>query len=249
MAPLNRCLTAVLCLPLFVACAATHQGQGASSDPKASESAPEGREKGEPKSEEERAFELQKKTQAKELAALELEVTRRKAESELGAAAHAVAQAEFEAQAAESALSFFRDSEAPRQVATKQLTVDGAVQRLAQQREELQQMIEDYADYGDDEAAAKTRDIVLSRERVQIEFAERRLELARQELAALEGHELPRKAAELERKHARAVEALGEARAAAERTELSTKVQLLRAEQKVHEAEHDLEEAREEADA
>ncbi|MCB9915400.1 MAG: hypothetical protein H6828_09660 [Planctomycetes bacterium] len=181
---------------------------------------------------------------ALQLAEIDLEVTRRKVAAEGTSAASDVAEAAFERENAAAALAHYRDLEAPKDVAEKQLGVDGAAQRLAEQRAELEQMIADYAEYDDDEKSAVTRDIVVGRERVQVEFAERRLELVTQELASLREFEVPRKVAELERKLVSKEEALEAAQRKAERGELEGRADTLRAEDKLRRARRELEELR-----
>lgn len=145
-----------------------------------------------------RERELAKKR--RDLAHAELELTiaegkaaeqRDGAEQELAKAIHALRQAERE-------LATFLTEARPQALAKGELQVESAAFRVEQRRQDLQQLVDDYAAQGEEYYAKRTGEIVIWRTRRELEMGERALEQQRAALALERDHELPKKQASLE---------------------------------------------------
>ncbi len=145
-----------------------------------------------------RERELAKKR--RDLAHAELELTiaegkaaeqRDGAEQELAKAIHALRQAERE-------LATFLAEARPQALAKGELQVESAAFRVEQRRQDLQQLVDDYAAQGEEYYAKRTGEIVIWRKRRELEMGERALEQQRAALALERDHELPKKQASLE---------------------------------------------------
>ena len=94
-------------------------------------------------------------------------------------------------------LQVFVDDERPRELERHRLDVDQSTYHAEHQKDELDELV---AMYEADEFAKSTKELVLKRGRRDLEMAERRLGIAKKELAHLEQFKLPQREKELRQK-------------------------------------------------
>jgi len=188
----------------------------------------------------EQDHERAQKERALELARGKLEVARAAAADEVAAAEASWHRAEHELKEAETALEHYRASEAPQALAEQELELERARFARDGKAVELAQMEADYERFGAEHYARMTKEIVVTRARKELEFAETRLKLAEVERASAAEHEIPAKERELEQARVDAQVALDRARAALERTRRSGELDVLEAEGALLDAEHEL---------
>jgi hypothetical protein len=170
---------------------------------------------------------------AAELARIGLELARLEAAGSEDGAASAVRAAELELEAASAALTAFASD---REVRTRgaAAAVERARVHLEEQRAELAEL---EAMYAVEEFAQTTKELVLVRGRNQLAAAEEALAIERMRLAQLEGLELPAEEAAHRLALMRAEADLRDARNELEVARVRARLDVLRAEQALHEAE------------
>ncbi len=178
-------------------------------------------------------------THSVEIARMELEVARLKADAAERDAESSVHTAEIEVDHARGGLEKSEADGAIKRTETE-LSLDRARFRLEEQVAELAEL---EAMYAEEEFAEKTKELVLTRGKRSVEVAKRSLAISEQRLDVLMNLELPasRKKAELALHKAEL--ALEKARSGKERSLLEARIALQKAEHKLREAEKKLAEA------
>lgn len=199
--------------------------------------------KGEPKAADpaQRERELAKKRRDLAHAELELSIAEGKvaeqrdgAEQELAKATHGLRQAERE-------LASFLTEARPQTLARGELEVERAVFRVEQRRQDLQQLVDDYAAQGEEFYAKRTGEIVIWRTRRELEMSERALEQQRAALALERDHDLPKKQASLEFALEQARSSLTQAEAKRQRARVEAHLTLEKARAKLADLREELE--------
>ena len=185
-----------------------------------------------PKSEADRAAEIT-------LAELELATAQVESQKEVGGAEQALQLAELRLKEARSALEEFTVRKRPLRVQEARLELDRAAGRAADAKAELAEL---EAMYAEDEFAATTKELVLTRGRRDLEHAERSLQIQQTKLTNLSEEELPREERKLQR------EAL-EKQGALETTQMALELARIKGQKAVRAAEHKLEKLRRETTA
>ncbi len=217
--PSRLLLTAALPALLFVSCAtdsATRADADAGPEAKAEREASE-------------AADLE---HAIHIAELDLEKARVETEGAVSAAATRLEVARLEAQEVElSAEAFAAEREVKLDEA--RLALDRSAGRAKDAELELAEL---EAMYADEEFAEKTKELVITRGRREMEFAQRALELAQRRLERLQNVELPEKARAIETKRIEAAAAVESAERAMRVAELSRALGLAKAEKALEDA-------------
>ena len=177
-----------------------------------------------------------------EVAGLELDLAESKGTAERTKREQALATAEAERAEAEADLQVFLTSELPTKIGKGELDLERARNRVIDSEAELAEL---EAMYAEEEFAASTKEIVLSRGRRNLTLARRGLELKEAEQVRLVDHELPKKERGLRRALENKANALAAARRSLERHQLEQRLALTKAERASVKAEQELEEARE----
>jgi len=221
----SRSLLAVPVLLAFSACAST-KGD------KATEAPSGGGKPAADKSEaaEEEADKLRKKERELDYAKMELEIAKLGSAADEREADTAVKDATTKLEVAKKDQDNFLNLDKPQQVASSQLSLDRAQQSMEESRQELAEL---EAMYKQEDFAELTKELVLSRGRKRLEFAQRGYEIAKKGQEELMGHDLPKKEKELAQAVEKAEKALSEAQAKKDRGALETKLKLTRAEHKI----------------
>jgi hypothetical protein len=185
-----------------------------------------------------------------EQAKLQLEITELEGSAAERTSGVAVSEAQRELDEAKLAAARFGEYERPSALAEAKLQLDQSAQSLRENEQELGQMEAMYAEEKNlDATGVQTRDLVLERHRKAVEFSQRRLELARERSADLEGRELPRKERELAQKLEKAQNALRKAEEESAKSALERKLALVKARQRIEELEREKAKARDKANA
>lgn len=163
----------------------------------------------------------------------DLELAELEAALSLESARVAVESAEAKLVAARERLERFEALEVEHLTEQTRMGVDRAEDRLIGEQQDLQGILDIYAE----EQEARSRDEIIRRHRMSVQFAERGLESARRAHALQVEHELPARMRELERAVAEAEQALVAARGRLAKQELSNKRDLERKRDAVEDAE------------
>ncbi|MCC7015133.1 MAG: hypothetical protein IT454_21410 [Planctomycetes bacterium] len=159
------------------------------------------------------------------LARIELEIAELEAKVDADEARTKIERAERELEEARLALGHFKSRKLPRELEDGRLDLDRSIQSKTEAEQELKEM---EATYAKDQFAKDTKELVLTRHRKRVEFANRAFAIAEAEFVDKQQVELPRTQRELERKLHDAELALEDARAAQRKQELQTKLELAR---------------------
>lgn len=205
------------------AAGAAKDGSGAGSDPS------------------KRERELAKKRRDLAHAELELEIAESKAaeqrdgaEQEFEKAAHSLGQAQRE-------LATFLAEVLPQALAKGELEVERAVFRVEQRRQDLQQLVDDYAAHGEEFYAKRTGEIVVWRTSRELELSDAALVQQRAALALERDHELPKKQRALEFALTQAQAGLAQAEAKRKRARTEAHLSLEKARAKLTDLQEELE--------
>ncbi|MFN0241911.1 MAG: hypothetical protein ACKVWV_03385 [Planctomycetota bacterium] len=182
-----------------------------------------------------------KRERALTYARLELKIARLEAEAADRESKDAVADAERELRDATLDRDRFQSFAKAFEEAQSQLEIDQSKQRHEENRQELDELL---AMYKQEELAALTKELVISRGKAQLELAARRLELALREDKEMRDHQHPKKLRELEQKVAEAEIGLREAKAKQAKQASEKELALLKAQHEVEDAERELAEAK-----
>lgn len=227
-------------LPAFV-CALTLFAPACSSMGSNGESASEhaAKDEGDEKKDEaqDKADELAKKRFELECSRLELEIKKLDAANSTRSSQHEVEEAERELRDAREKLETFQTFERAQKLDDSQLDLDQATQQRTQQQQELDELL---AMYKQEELASLTKELVVSRERKQLEFAKRRFDMQAKASQHLQGTEIPREERELTEGVQKAERKLAEAREKVEKQKLETKLEMLKAEHEISDAEKEI---------
>lgn len=177
-----------------------------------------------------KSFELAMANVDLELAKLSVGVSKSEASAGL-------ARAERQHAEAAKALEQFKAVEMPLRVQDGQLDVDEAKFGIEMKKIELEELL---AMYKNDTMAESTKEIVVKREKRELEFMQLRLAMQETRFATLTGFELPHELADKEDAVRQAEEALAKARVEAQKTELETKKSIDEAARKIRTLEREL---------
>lgn len=175
-----------------------------------------------------------------ELAKLELELARLGSEQELASAEQELAAVRVEAEKARLEREGFHALGRARGLDQARLDLDrsrGRAEDAAAELAELESM------YASEEFATKTKELVLTRSRRELEHARRALVLAESKLKETEGFELVGKERELEKENISAGKGLLEAEQALSKLRLEQKIAIAKAEQEIEELMRKIEKA------
>jgi len=222
----------LLCLPaLLVSTACQSAGT-----PRSENAAPAG--SGKAEDAEGAADKTLKKEREVEYARLELEISKLSVAADTREAEAAVLEATQKLEAAKKDRDDFKGRDKPNKLADNQLDIDRAAWRMEESRQELGEL---EGMYKKEDFAELTKELVLSRGKKNLEFAQRSLEIAKKDQEGLTSHELPKRETELDQAVQRAEKGLDEARSKKDRTAVEVKLKLLKAEHRVEEAQRELE--------
>jgi len=208
-------LPAALLLALC-SCAATGKGGTAASAPGGDATAKDG-------SKDEA---LQKKERELNYARLQLQITELDLQADERSQKNSLIDAERGVRKSEEELSDYLQTQ--RQIDSAERTL-GLDQQQEGVRESQQEYDELESMYKDEDFAKKTKELVLSRGKARLGFAQRGMELASSRHGFQEKVVMPRKERDLREAIEKARTGLEDARASAERKQLSNQLQLLRA--------------------
>jgi len=169
---------------------------------------------------------LQKKERELNYAKLQFQVTELELQADERAQKNSIADAERGVRKSEEELSDYLQSQMKIESAERALSLDQqqeGVRENQQEYDELESM------YKDEDFAKKTKELVLSRGKARLGFAQRGMELANTRREFHEKTVMPRKERDLRETLEKARMGLEEGRAMAERKKLSNQLQLLRA--------------------
>lgn len=173
-----------------------------------------------------KAEELRKKERELNYAKLQFRITELELAADERSQRNSLAEAERGVRRAEEDLADYLQSQKALEAAERALGND-------QQKEGLRETQQEYDElesmYKGEDFANKTKELVLSRGKARLEFAQRGMELSKSRQDYQEKSVLPRKDRDLHEALERARTSLEEARGAAERKKLSNELQLLRA--------------------
>lgn len=155
-----------------------------------------------------------------------------------------IARKRTERELASTKLADFEEHNAPQRIEEARLALRRAEDRVKEAQEELAQLEMMYAE---EDLADKTREIVLERGRRRLERARRELDLQRTALANLEGHDLPREAAELRAQATDKASELENLERAAETNLLDKRIAVMEAEAEVTRLREEMDDLDEEA--
>jgi len=208
-------------------------GSGCAGPSSASESAGEGKE--------DEAAEEQALARKLEVAKLELDLAKLEAEQEVAAAEQSLAAAKLEAEKARLERQAFAEIGRAQELDSAKLDVDRSRGRADDAAAELGEL---EAMYAEEEFATKTKELVITRSRRDLEHAKRSLDLAGRKLKETEGFELPAKEHQLEQARVEAEKGLLEAQQGLDKLRLEKKIAIAKAEQEVEELTRKAEKAR-----
>lgn len=227
-----RSLFLVLPLTLFPAACASTRGAG-TADAKAATAGDHDGEDGDEKGDS-KADKLQKKERALAYARLELKIARQGAEADERECKSAVEDAERELSNATLDRDHFVQVSKDLELAKSKLELDHGAQQIEESRQELGEL---ESMYKQEDLAALTKELVLTRGRKKLEMAQRNFELDQKEAAALRDFEQPKKLRDLEHGVTKAERELREAKAKQAKTATEKELSLLKAEHEVDELE------------
>jgi len=202
-------------------------------------SAPEGA--GEAGEDDEKAEEEQGLARKLEVAKLELDLAKLDAEQDLADAEQDMAAAKVGAEKARLERQAFAELGRTRELDEAKLSLDqsrGRAEDAAAELAELEAM------YAEEEFATKTKELVITRSRRDLEHAQRSLDLAGRKLKETEGFELPGKEQELEKDRLAAEKAVLEAQQGLDKVRLEKKIAIAKAEQELEELSRKAEKAK-----
>jgi len=142
--------------------------------------------------------------------------------------------AELDLQKQKKELELHQKETAPREMEEHRISLDYQIHRAEESKEELAEL---ESMYKDDEFASKTKELVIKRGRRQAEMADRNLAVSRREFAVFEGHTMPERERDLQKKVRDAELALEKARMEKQKTMMEMDVQKRQAEDKVKDLE------------
>jgi hypothetical protein len=186
---------------------------------------------------EEEGSELQELSAKYELARLELELARLEAQQAVTGAERKLVEARIGQEKAGLEREAFDALGRARELDESRLGIDQARGRAEDAAAELAEL---EAMYAAEEFATKTKELVLTRGRRQLELAKRALDLAERQDKELSGFELPAKERELELARVGAEKELKEAEEGLTKVRLEQKIAIAKAEQEVAELERKL---------
>lgn len=187
------------------------------------------------------AADLVKKRREFEHAELELVIAESKAAEQEESAVLEVRKAERAVAEAQRDLDVFLGQEMPQATAKSELDLERQLFRVEQQRQELQQLTDDYTAQGEEFYAKRTGQIVIWRTRRELEMAEKAIEQRQATMALEQEHELPKKRRALEFALEKAQADLTQAKAKQERARIEARLMREKAKAKVEEARTELE--------
>lgn len=234
IAPLTWLCSLSLCaVPLVGAGCAT---AGAAGDAPSAETKAGGDEKGAKDADdaEEQAEELAKKKFDLECLRLDLEIKKLSLASDERSSERAIADAERELRDAREKLQAFTSHERPHKLDDGRLDLDQTEQRRKEEQAELDEL---KAMYDQEDLASLTKELVMDRGRKSLEFAQRRLDLQARSYDHLKTVEVPREQRELEEAVQKAERDLAEARDKAAKGKLEARLELMKAEREIADAE------------
>lgn len=176
----------------------------------------------------------------------ELKIERMERESSARGARENIEDAEMRRQKAAAGLENFLKVEKPHQLALFALQLDRGAQRLKEEQEELNELL---AMYKNEDFADLTKELVINRAKAAIAFAERDLELDKQEVENKKAHDLAWKQKGLEQDLLEAERALRGAKEAEERGKLKAQVEARKSEREIDQLEKDIAELEKKASA
>lgn len=183
---------------------------------------------------------LRKKTRAVEYARLQLEVAKLDAEGSQRAAAQAVEAAERELAAAKNERDHYKKTAAKLELEERALAIDRSKQNVVEAEQELGEL---EAMYAQEDFAATTKELVLTRGRARLEMSRRDLELAERRQSILKGFEQKKREKELGDRLTKAQVDADAAKARVAKTEIETRLSVMKAEHALEDAERELAEA------
>jgi len=178
---------------------------------------------------EDEAKDLAKKV---ELARLELDLAKLEAEQEVAAAERELTQSKVEADKAHIERAGFAEIGRARELDEARLGLDqsrGRAEDAAAELAELESM------YAAEEFATKTKELVITRSRRDLEHARRAVDIAERKLKETEGYDLIGKDRELEKDDLSAAKSVMEAEQALAKLRLEKKIAVAKAEQELAE--------------
>jgi len=219
-------LASLCCLPL-VACSST---KTKSSEPTKENAA-------KPAAKEEEAEKLAKKQFELECSKIDMQLKKLNIENKERGLAVEIEDAERELRNAREALEVFTRHEKPLKLDSSQLELEESEQFRKQRQQELDELM---AMYKQEELAALTKELVISRETKALEFAKRRYERQVKTTEHAKTVEVPKKERELTEAVARAERKLADSKSKAERSKLESKLELMKAERALAELEKEV---------
>ena len=234
----------LLALPLLVAAA------GCATTTTTAAPKPNGGEAGKPaaaKAEDadEEALKLLKKQRELDYAQRELEISKLSCEADDRDADTAVKDATQKLEMARKDQDNFLSLDKPTQVAQSQLSLDRSQQSMEESRQELAEL---EAMYKQEDFAALTKELVLSRGRKRLEFSQRGYDLAKKGQEELLNHDLPKKERDFALAVEKAEKGLADAQAKKAKGDLEAKLKLMRSEHKIDELQRELDKMKKKAD-
>ncbi|MDZ4774456.1 MAG: hypothetical protein SGI72_15115 [Planctomycetota bacterium] len=183
------------------------------------------------------ADKLKKAERALEDARVELKIARMDTQAAERKQKDAIEEAEYEVAKTKEALDVFKKVAKPLEQDKLKLSWDRSVQNVEETKAELEELM---AMYKKEDFASLTRELVLSRGKKRLEFANRGLEHDKIEASVATDVELPRKEKDLDLELKKAENGLREARAEQSKLTDENEFKLKKAERAVDDAEKDL---------
>ena len=198
--------------------------------------------KGEDEDEKDAAAEKVKKSErALEDARAELKITRQECQAAERKQKDEITDAEYDVAKAKEALDVFQKTARPLELERLKLTWDRTVQGVEEVKQEVEEIM---AMYKKEEFASLTKELVISRNKKRLEFANRNLEQERIEASTTRDIELPRKEQDLDQSLKKAENKLREERASKDKLADENELKLKKAERAVDDAEKELAKAK-----
>ncbi|MGE3174972.1 MAG: hypothetical protein AB7O97_20255 [Planctomycetota bacterium] len=182
------------------------------------------------KAREEKQKQLQQKKRDLDYAKVEVQTAAIERQVRTMGVETAVADAQLEVDKKRKALDLFLQRIKPRELEEQRIGLDAQTYRAAESKAELAEL---EAMYKEDEFASATKELVVQRGRRQMELADRRLAVTRQEFDLFEQHTLPDRERDLRQELKQAEQGLEKARLEHQKAQLELGVQQRKADDRV----------------
>lgn len=229
-----------LLLPLVAAtpaCSSLASGTADKAPAVASTEKPSGADEEQDDDKESTADKVRKAEHALEDARADLKIARQECQAAERKQKDELDEAEYDAAKAKEALDVFQRTSKPLELSKLALSLERSEQQVSEVKQELEEIM---AMYKKEDFASLTKELVVSRNKKRLEFANRELEHERADAANTREVELPRKEKDLDLEVKKAENSLREARAEKAKLSDENELKMKKAERAVDEAEKDL---------